>query len=78
MDLRESSQRIKDGITNGILYEKDRRVFDEGISPSPAMNYILIAGPNIVGSIMVTGSHIRADFNGIKFFAFKKEILKVL
>ena len=25
---------------------------------------------------MITGSNIRADFNGIKFFAFKKEILK--
>lgn len=75
MDPRESSQRIKGCIIDGILCE-GRKVFDEGISPTPAMNYILIDDPNIAGSIMITGSHIRADYNGIKFFAFKKEILK--
>lgn len=75
MDPRESSRRIKEGIASGILYEK-RDVFDEGYAPSPAMNHILIADHNIAGSIMITGSHIRADFNGIKFFTFYKEILK--
>lgn len=75
MDPRESSQRIKYAIIAGLLYE-GRKVFDEGIAPSPAMNYILIADPNIAGSIMITGSHIRSDFNGTKFFAFKKEISK--
>jgi|SRR3990167_224046 len=75
MDPRESSQRIKDGIARGILYEK-RIVSDEGLSPSPAMNYILIADHDIAGSIMITGSHIRADFNGLKFFINPGEILK--
>lgn len=75
MDPRESSQRIKEGIASGILYE-GRKVFDECLAPSPAMNYILIADSNIAGSIMITGSHIRKDFNGVKFFAFLKEILK--
>ena len=40
------------------------------------MNYILIADEEVSGSIMITGSHIRSDFNGVKFFAFHKEILK--
>lgn len=75
MDTRESSQRIKDDIIDGLLYER-RTVVDEGISPSPAMNYILIADSSISGSIMVTGSHIRAGFNGVKFFYDKKELLK--
>lgn len=75
MDPRESSQRIKQSFSAG-LQKEGRGVLDEGITPVPAMNYILIAEPKLAGSTMITGSHIRADFNGIKFFAFKKEILK--
>ncbi len=75
MDPRESSQRIKDDIARGICYE-NRKVFDEGLAPSPAMNYILIADSTIAGSIMITGSHIRRDFNGIKFFIGSEEFLK--
>jgi phosphomannomutase/phosphoglucomutase len=75
MDPRISSQRIKDDISRGIFYE-NRKVLDEGFAPSPAMNYILIADNTIAGSIMITGSHIRPDFNGIKFFIGYREILK--
>lgn len=75
MDPRESSDRIKHDIAKGICYE-NRKVFDEGFAPSPAMNYILIADSSIAGSIMITGSHIRPDFNGIKFFINSGEILK--
>jgi len=49
---------------------------DEGFAPSPAMNYILIVDRKIAGSIMITGSHVRKDFNGVKFFVFFGEILK--
>ena len=75
MDPRESSERIKYDIARGICYE-NRNVFDEGLAPSPAMNYILIADNTIAGSIMITGSHIRPDFNGVKFFIGSREILK--
>jgi len=75
MDPRESSERIKYDVARGICYE-NRNVFDEGYAPSPAMNYILIADSTVAGSIMITGSNIRSDFNGIKFFIGAREILK--
>lgn len=75
MDPRESSERIKYDVARGICFE-NRNVFDEGLAPSPAMNYILIIDDTIAGSIMITGSHIRPDFNGIKFFIGQSEILK--
>ena len=75
MDPRESSQRIKEAFSAGLQNE-GREVFDEGICSAPAINYILITDSNFAGSVMITGSHIRSDFNGIKFFCFKKEILK--
>lgn len=75
MDPRESSQRIMDCFSAGLSCE-GRKVFNQGITPVPAINYILIVEPQFAGSAMITGSHIRADYNGIKFFAFKKEILK--
>jgi len=75
MDPRPSSERIKKYFLLG-LQKENRRTLDEGITPVPAINYILIADDSLAGSAMITGSHIRGDFNGIKFFAFKKEILK--
>lgn len=75
MDPRESSQRIKENIAKGICFE-NRNVIDEGFAPSPAMNYILIVDRKIAGSIMITGSHVRTDFNGVKFFIRFGEICK--
>ncbi len=75
MDPRKSSPRIKRAFVTG-LQKEGCKVSDQGIVPVPAINYILIADPSLAGSAMITGSHIRADFNGIKFFAFKEEILK--
>lgn len=74
MDPRTSSPRIKKAFSEGLTFEK-REVFDQGICPIPAINYILIASP-FAGSAMVSGSHVKADLNGIKFFAFKEEISK--
>lgn len=74
MDPRESSPRIKEAVFQGLAYS-GRKLFDEGMVPIPAMNWILKKLP-LAGSVMVTGSHVKEDFNGLKFFAFKEEILK--
>ncbi len=75
MDPRTSSPRIKGSLIKGINYE-GREVFDEGATPVPSMCYLLQIDPSMVGSIMVTGSHIKANLNGVKFFAFREEIYK--
>ena len=74
MDPRESSPRILEAIEAGLLFAK-REVVDQGATPVPALNWILKIAP-YAGSIMVSGSHISANLNGLKFFAFKEEILK--
>src|SRR3990172_2126504 len=56
MDPRDSSPRIKAATIAGLLYE-GREVFDEGVSPIPAINWILKVEPRFAGSIMITGSH---------------------
>lgn len=75
MDPRESSPRIKKAIISGLVYE-GREVFDEGVVPIPAINYILKIDSAFAGSLMVSGSHIKPHLNGVKFFAFGEEILK--
>jgi phosphomannomutase len=74
-DPRISSPRIKTSFSSGVIYE-GFEVFDEGITPIPSMNCLLISEPSFAGSVMITGSHIKAQLNGIKFFAFGEEILK--
>lgn len=74
MDPRRSSPKIMKTIQQGIAFA-GREVFDQGVSPVPAINYILKVSP-MAGSIMVSGSHVAAEMNGIKFFAFEEEILK--
>lgn len=75
MDPRESSPRIKKAIISGLIFE-GKEVTDEGVVPIPSLNYILKASSDYVGSLMVSGSHIKPHLNGVKFFAFKEEILK--
>lgn len=74
MDPRSSSPRIMSAIISGLVYSK-KIVFSQGASPTPAINYV-IKTASYVGSIMVTGSHIAPNLNGVKFFLFGKEILK--
>jgi phosphomannomutase/phosphoglucomutase len=74
-DPRESSPRIKAALSSGIIYESFE-VFDEGVAPIPSLNTLLKADPSYVGSVMVSGSHVKAELNGLKFFAFGEEILK--
>lgn len=75
MDPRDSSPRIKKALELGLLRE-GRKIFDEGITSIPSMNYILKVDDSLAGSIMVTGSHIEASLNGLKFFTLKEEISK--
>ncbi len=75
-DPRESGPRIKNALISGIIFE-GYSVTNEGVVPIPAMCYLLHVDSTVAGSIMVTGSHIKAELNGVKFFTFKEEISKV-
>lgn len=74
-DPRESSPQIKKALISGLVFE-NFPVIDEGVVPIPAMCYVLHTDPTIGGSIMITGSHIKAELNGVKFFTLKEEISK--
>lgn len=74
MDPRGSSPRILEAIEAGLAFA-GREIVDQGATPVPALNWVLKVAP-YAGSIMVSGSHISANLNGLKFFAFKEEILK--
>jgi phosphomannomutase/phosphoglucomutase len=76
MDPRGSSPRIKDAIISGLTYE-GREVKDEGATPVPSINYVLNVSEYICAGVMVSGSHIKPNLNGVKFFAFDNEILKI-
>lgn len=75
MDPRGSSPRIKLEVIKGLTFE-GFEVNDEGATSVPSMCYVLHTSPGVIGSIMVTGSHIKAHLNGVKFFSKKEEILK--
>lgn len=73
-DPRGSSPRIKTALTAGFNFTH-REVFDQGTTCTPAMCYVLKNEP-YQAAIMVTGSHIAADLNGVKFFFNQEEIQK--
>jgi len=75
MDPRGSSPRIKEAIEAGLTNE-GREVYDQGATSVPSMCFVLLVSDYYSSSIMVSGSHIQANLNGIKFFAFNEEILK--
>ena len=72
-DRRPSTYRIKRAVAAAI-FDMGGIVNDEGQVPSPALAYYAMR--NNMASIMVTGSHIPADRNGIKFTKRSGEILK--
>jgi phosphomannomutase len=72
-DRRPSTYRIKKAVAAAIA-DMGGRVDDQGQVPSPALAYY--AMDNKMASIMVTGSHIPADRNGIKFTKRSGEVLK--
>jgi len=75
MDPRGSSPRIKGYIETGLFFE-GREVFSQGATPVPSMCNLLNVSEYYAGSVMVSGSHIKPDLNGVKFFAFGEEIWK--
>jgi len=72
-DLRPSSSRIMAAVAQAMLDEKYRPVFC-GFIPSPALMYYAVTKGR--ASTMVTGSHVPADRNGMKFNSTTGEILK--
>ena len=72
-DRRPSTHRIKQAVAAAIS-DMDGMVDDQGQVPSPCLAYYAMC--NNMASIMVTGSHIPADRNGIKFTKRSGEILK--
>lgn len=72
-DRRPSTYKIKRAVSAAIN-DMGGIVGDEGQVPSPALAYYAMC--NNMASIMVTGSHIPADRNGIKFTKLSGEILK--
>jgi len=72
-DRRPSTYKIKRAVAAAIA-DMGGIVDDQGQVPSPALAYYAMC--NTMASIMVTGSHIPADRNGIKFTKRSGEILK--
>lgn len=72
-DFRESSSEIS-AICTGALVTMGFAVSDCGTLPTPALGLFGMA--RNAPSLMVTGSHIPADRNGIKFYRADGEITK--
>lgn len=72
-DLRPSSPRIARAVAQGAA-AAGLRVVDCGVLPTPALAMAALARGTI--AIMVTGSHIPADRNGLKFYRREGEITK--
>ena len=72
-DLRPSSPRIAEDVIRAAR-AMGCRVIDCGALPTPAL--ALAAQAAGAGAVMVTGSHIPADRNGLKFYTRTGEITK--
>ncbi|AEI96533.1 phosphomannomutase [Roseobacter litoralis] len=72
-DLRPSSPRIANNVIEAAR-ASGVRVIDCGTLPTPAL--ALAAQTAGGGAVMVTGSHIPADRNGLKFYTVTGEITK--
>ena len=72
-DLRPSSPRIAQASI-AALRDLGLRVQEAGALPTPALAFGAMAQG--MGAVMITGSHIPADRNGLKFYTPEGEILK--
>jgi phosphomannomutase len=72
-DLRKSTPRIMRAVAKGIE-DIGGVVINCGLIPTPAVTYMGVK--NNWQSIMITGSHIPDDRNGIKYNLAKREVLK--
>jgi len=75
MDPRESSPRIKECIILGLATQ-GFEVLDEGVIPTPALTYFVHQSSHVGGGVMITGSHITANLNGVKLFVDGEEVTK--
>ncbi len=72
-DLRDSTPRITRAVCQAIADGGYQAVY-EGLIPTPALAFYGLRQKT--ANIMVTGSHIPADRNGIKFYKVDGEVLK--
>jgi phosphomannomutase len=72
-DLRDSTPRISRAVATAVA-DEGYKVVNCGLIPTPAVSLWGFAHGK--PSIMVTGSHIPADRNGIKFVRAHDEVLK--
>ncbi len=72
-DLRPSTPRIMAAVARAVA-DSGMEVINSGFVPSPAVALYGIS--NKIPAVMVTGSHIPADRNGIKYNTGAGEILK--
>lgn len=72
-DRRASTPKILQAVAQAIT-DSGYQIINCGQIPTPAL--LLFGIHNTMPSIMVTGSHIAANRNGIKFFLSTQEILK--
>jgi phosphomannomutase len=72
-DLRDSTPRILQAVARALL-EDGYKIEHAGFVPTPALAYYALQKQ--APCIMVTGSHIPADRNGIKFYKPQGEVLK--
>ncbi len=73
MDPRPGSQRIKTNLITGL--GGDWQITDQGIIPTPCLTYY-VKENNLAGGIMITGSHVEEELNGLKFFFEGEEVSK--
>lgn len=72
-DLRDSTPRIMHAMVQAVQ-DAGMQVVNCGLIPTPAVAYYALE--HEAPCIMVTGSHIPADRNGIKFYKREGEVLK--
>lgn len=72
-DLRDSTPHIMDVVGQAIT-DEEITVVNCGLTPTPALAYYALLQQQ--PCIMVTGSHIPDDRNGIKFYKSTGEVLK--
>ena len=72
IDPRSSSPRIRKQLLKGLA-TAGVELFDEDVIPVPAMNWLIKTTPVLAG-IVVTGSHIAPELNGLKFYTHDEEV----
>jgi len=72
IDPRDSGPRIKKALLKGLVIG-NVELFDEDVTPIPSINWLMKSTP-VVAGIMVTGSHIAPELNGVKFYAHDEEV----